>query len=217
MKILTAAALLTLVVAAGQIALSQSNPTAKQFSPPGPINAPGGFSNMQVYSVPGSFSFAVPASVTRILVEVRGAGGGGGKGNSGGGAVGQGGSGGGYGKGIYTVTPNSNHTVVVGAGGLGSNGGSCSVGASGGSSSFGTLISATGGGGGGGCGTSSIPGSSTAPLNFAGHKGGQWFHPTGGPENPGGPCGDGSSVGMGGNGNAFFGRDGAGGNVVVYW
>jgi len=176
----------------------------------------GGFTHMQVFDAPGVDSFVVPAQVTRVMVEVRGGGGGGGKGNEGT-AVGQGGSGGGYGLGIFAVAPGSEHTVTVGAGGLGSTGGTCTVGGSGGASSFGSLISATGGGGGGGCGTSSTPGASSAPLAFDGQVGSQFFNQTGSPENPGGLCGDGSTAGSGGAGNAFFGRDGSPGNVVVFW
>ena len=177
----------------------------------------GGFSNMQVFSTTGATEFIVPAGVTKVMVEVRGGGGGGGKGNAGGGAVGQGGSGGGYGMGIFAVSPDSVHNVIVGGGGLGSNAGTCTVGSPGGTSSFGALISATGGGGGGGCGSSSTPGSSTAPLNMTGEKGRQYFSSASTPENPGGPCGDGSTIGRGGNGNEFFGRDGNPGNVVVFW
>ncbi|MCZ6612096.1 MAG: hypothetical protein O6941_05635, partial [Planctomycetota bacterium] len=100
----------------------------------------------------------------------------------------------------------------------GSNGGNCTVGAPGGTTSFGIIIiSATGGGGGGGCGSSSTPGSSTAPLNMTGEKGRQYFSSPSTPENPGGACGDGSTNGRGGNGNEFFGRDGKDGNVVVFW
>lgn len=177
----------------------------------------GGFTNMEVFTASGTFT--VPQGITRVVVEVRGGGGGGGKGNAGGGAVGQGGSGGGYGLGIFDVVPGSMHAVVAGAGGLGSNGGTCTVGATGGTSSFGspTLISATGGGGGGGCGSSSTPGSSTAPLNMTGEKGRQYFSSPSTPENPGGLCGDGSTIGRGGNGNEFFGRDGNDGVVVVFW
>ncbi|MCH8153141.1 MAG: hypothetical protein IH830_12320 [Planctomycetes bacterium] len=177
----------------------------------------GGFSNMQVFSSPVMSDFTVPAGVTKLMIEVRGGGGGGGKGNAGGGAVGQGGSGSGYGMGIFSVTPGSIHAVTVGAGGLGSNGGTCTVGAPGGTTSFGIIISATGGGGGGGCGSSSTPGSSTAPLNMTGEKGRQYFSSPATPENPGGACGDGSTIGRGGNGNEFFGRDGNDGNVVVFW
>ena len=175
----------------------------------------GGFTHMRVFDTPGVDSFTIPAGVGRIKVEVRGAGGGGGSGNMGA-AVGQGGSGGGYGMGIFSVSSGSVHQVIVGAGGLGAVN-TCNVGLAGGTSSFGSLISATGGGGGGGCGTSSTPGTSTAQLNFDGQIGRQYFHPTGSPENPGGLCGDGTTVGMGGNGNAFFGRDGNDGNVVVFW
>lgn len=177
----------------------------------------GGFSNMQVFSSPGASDFTVPAGVTKLMIQVRGGGGGGGKGNAGGGAVGQGGSGGGYGMGIFSVTSGSIHAVTVGAGGVGSAGGTCTVGAPGGTTSFGIIISATGGGGGGGCGSSSTPGSSTAPLNMTGEKGRQYFSSPSTPENPGGACGDGSTIGRGGNGNEFFGRDGNDGNVVVFW
>lgn len=179
------------------------------------INGPA-FTNMQVFVIAGSTTFTVPDGITKVMLEVRGAGGGGGQGNNGG-TVGQGGSGGGYGKGIFGVTPGSMHTVTVGLGGLGSTSGTCTIGAPGGSSSFGALISASGGGGGGGCGTNSIPGSSSAPLNFLGQIGFQFFNLTATPENPGGLCGDGSTAGRGGNGNAFFGRDGADGDVVVFW
>ncbi|MFT5478796.1 MAG: hypothetical protein ACI8Y8_004165 [Planctomycetota bacterium] len=175
-----------------------------------------GFTHMAAFTSPGMDLFTVPAGITRIMVEVRGGGGGGGKGDTAD-AVGQGGSGGGYGMDIFAVTPLSDHTVVVGAGGLGSNGGTCTTGAPGGTSSLGLLIDATGGGGGGGCGSSSTPGSSTAALNFTGQTGQQYFNQQGSPENPGGACGDGSTAGLGGAGNAFFGRDGSPGNVVVFW
>lgn len=178
----------------------------------------GGFTNMVVFSTPGTTSWTVPAGVTKILVEVRGGGGGGGKGNNGS-AVGQGGSGGGYARSLLTVTPGSMHSVTVGAAGIGSTGGTCTVGGAGGGSSFGSpvMISATGGGGGGGCGTTSTPGSGNGQLNMTGQIGRQYFHPTGSPENPGGLCGDGSTIGSGGNGNAFFGRDGKPGNVVILY
>jgi len=173
----------------------------------------GGFSNMQVFTTSGTFT--IPAGITKIMVEVHGGGGGGGSGNDTS-DVGQGGSGGGYGKGIFTVTPAAVHTVTVGAGGTGAGtASSCLVGGVGGTSSFGALISATGGGGGGGCGNSSTPGNSAAPLNADGQIGFQWYlYPT---ENFGGLSGNGSTIGMGGNGNAFFGRVGNDGNVVVYW
>ena len=85
-----------------------------------------------------SSTFTVPAGVTKIRVRVVGGGAGGG-----GGAVLRGGSGGGYAHGVFNVTPGSAYTVTVGLGGaagIGSN-----YGGSGGTSSFGALISATGG------------------------------------------------------------------------
>ena len=52
---------------------------------------------------------------------------------------------------------------------------------------------------------------------MTGEKGRQYFSSASTPENPGGPCGDGSTIGRGGNGNEFFGRDGNDGVVVVFW
>ena len=168
---------------------------------------------MQVFTTTGTF--IIPAGITKIMVEVHGGGGGGGSGDATGTAYGQGGSGGGYGKSVFIVTPATVYTVTVGAGGIGAITTTCITGGTGGISSFGVLISATGGGGGGGCGSSSTPGSSTASLNADGQKGFQWFLSS--PENFGGLSGSGSTIGMGGNGTSFFGRDGNDGNVVVYW
>ena len=172
----------------------------------------GGFSNMQVFTASGTFT--IPAGVIKIMVVVRGGGGGGGSGNGGLG-FGQGGSGGGYGKGIFTVVPATVYAVTVGTGGIGAATTTCLTGGAGGATSFGTLISATGGGGGGGCGSTSTPGSSVAALNMTGFVGWQLFLSS--PRNEGGACGDGSSVGSGGQGTAFFGNDGKVGNVEVYW
>ena len=211
MKPVTLSLLTGLVALAGWTgSLFSSAPMASQQA----TRLQGSFTHMRVFSVPGNDSFTVPDGVRRVMVEVRGGGGGGGSGNATN-TVGQGGSGGGYGKGIYRVMGGDTLSVSVGDGGLGAVG-SCTVGGTGSSSSLGTLISATGGGGGGGCGTSSTPGSSSAPLSFDGHEGRQYFIGNA-PENPGGACGDGSTVGQGGNGNAFFGRDGSAGNVVVFW
>jgi hypothetical protein len=123
--------------------------------------------NMQVFDSNGTF--IVPTNVTKILVEVWG--GGGGAGGNGGG----GGGGGGYGKQVFAVIPGTGYTVTVGVGGDGGDG--SANGASGGASSFGALISATGGsfgysgddtdnGGDGGVG-----GSSSALINIAGGSG----------------------------------------------
>lgn len=179
-------------------------------------------SNLQVFTPSGSFT--VPAGITKIEVEVRGGGGGGG-----GGVTGQGGCGGGYGKQVLTVAAGTVHAVTVGAGGAG--GASGVNGIAGGASSFGTLISATGGGGGAfvpvtnsAGGTSCAGGTSTAALNMTGEIGERSMpesHPTGSvvvPFNRGGACGDGSSIGLGGRGNqGGTGSPGRAGNVVVRW
>ena len=77
-----------------------------------------------------------------MRLTVIGGGGGGGTDGCTGGTGGYGG----YGLGIYTVTPGTTYTVTVGAGGAGGNS-VPSNGSAGGTSSFGALLSATGGGG----------------------------------------------------------------------
>ena len=93
--------------------------------------------NMQVFTTNGTFT--VPTNVTRIKVELWGGGGGGGKGNSSGWNGGGGGAGG-YAFNNFNVLPGTNFPVTVGIGGTNT--------AAGTFSSFGTLISATGGGAG---------------------------------------------------------------------
>ncbi len=68
----------------------------------------------QVFTSSGTFT--VPAGITTIVVECWGGGGGGG-GNNGFDTAGSGGSGGSYAKKTMTVTPGTNYTVTVGAGG----------------------------------------------------------------------------------------------------
>lgn len=75
-------------------------------------------------------TFTVPAGVSKLRVRVVGGGGGGKIGGAGGG-------GGGYAHGEFSVTPGDIYSVTVGDGGL--------QGGDGGTSSFGSLISATGG------------------------------------------------------------------------
>ena len=110
----------------------------------------GGFSNMQVFTSPGTFT--TPASTTRIKITIVGGGGG----SSGGrwtpsplGTArypGNAGGGGGYAELNTPVTSSTPYSVTVGAGGTA--GGSDGNGGSGGTSSFGVLVSATGGTGG---------------------------------------------------------------------
>jgi hypothetical protein len=100
--------------------------------------AAGGFSNMQVFTSPGTFT--TPASTTQIKVTVVGGG------SSGAGFAASSGGGAGGGSAIYVgpVTASTPYAVTVGAGGTAVL--SPAVGIAGGTSSFAALASATGGG-----------------------------------------------------------------------
>lgn len=106
-------------------------------------------SNIQRYTVPGTYSWPVPAGRTKVRVGVKGGGGGGGGASAAGGSGG-GGGGAGYSWGEVAVTPGASITVIVGAGGTAGIGAGSVNGGAGGTSSFGSgsPISATGGGGG---------------------------------------------------------------------
>lgn len=151
-------------------------------------------SSPQTYTVPGAYSFTVPAGVTSITVEVIGAGGSGGGNGTGGGG------GGVYAKGVYAVTPGAVLPVKVGTPGSGAAAGTSSVStfisASGGAN--GTTVSnpSVGGGGAGGTGT----GGNIA--NYSGGTGGGGYYTYFG----GGGAGAGGSVSNGTNG----------GNTVAY-
>lgn len=95
-----------------------------------------GFTNMQVFTSPGTFT--TPATTTRVKITVVGGGGNGGAGSG----TGSGSGGGGGGTAVYVGPINSStpYPVTVGAGGV-------SPAGPGGTSSFGSLASATGGGG----------------------------------------------------------------------
>jgi hypothetical protein len=105
--------------------LTDETDTSKVLAPDGVGGAEwvGGGSGARVEVFDTNGSFAVPAGVAALVVEVWGGGGGGG--NSGGaGAGGSGGGGsGGYTRAVLAVTPLDNLTVVVGAGGAGGAGG----------------------------------------------------------------------------------------------
>ena len=124
--------------------------------------------NFQVFDANGTF--VVPAGVTRVMVEVWGGGGGGGASSQTGAGGGGGGGGGGYGRQFLTVTPGASHGITIGAGG--------GAGGTGGTTSFGTLLSASGGTGGasagstGGGAAGGNGGTSVAALNVAGGSGG---------------------------------------------
>jgi hypothetical protein len=176
--------------------------------------------NLSVFTSNGTFT--VPAGVTKLYVQVYGAGGGGGgggggsqPGDSGSGATAQHGGNGGYGAAVLDVVPGTAKAITVGAGGANGSGGggnaTGSAGNSGGTSSFGTLISATGGAGGGaGSGASALTtamagahGTSAATINITGG---------GAPGGAGGTGGGGGSNQPGNNGVA-----GSNGRVVVWY
>jgi hypothetical protein len=141
----------------------------------------GGFSNMQVFTSPGTFT--TPATVTQIKVTVVGGGGPGGAGLPS--AQGMGGGGGGGGTAIYVgpVTASTPYAVTVGAAAS--------------TSSFGSLASATGGSAGGGGASPGGGGAGSAgTLQFVGSPG---SYTTNAPSSRGGTGGP-SFLGAGGVG-----------------
>lgn len=135
-------------------------------------------------------TFTIPNDVTKIRVRVVG---GGGSGAAGGGnGATRGGSGGGYAHGVFDVVAGTTYAVTVGTGGTG---------AAGGTSSFGTLISATGGGANGANGGIGIGGD---------------FQAQGGKANSAGGGGAGSQLGNGGNSYAYGGAGIANGHSFGY-
>lgn len=101
-------------------------------------------SGVVAWTTPGTFSWTVPAGVTRAKFRIWGGGGGGG-GSFNISSAGSAGSGGGYAEGVFAVTPGQVIPIIVGSGGAGGAGGD---GGAGGTSSAGSIVSATGGGGG---------------------------------------------------------------------
>ncbi len=134
-----------------------------------------GFGTPVQFTSTGTQSFLVPPGVYMIRGEVWGGGGAGG-GDTVAGAGGSGGGGGGYALGMIPVTPGETLTVVVGAGGAGSQTGN---GAGGGTSSIKrgstVLLQATGGTGGyysGGGGTTSTGTPGVGTLGAINRSGG---------------------------------------------
>jgi hypothetical protein len=157
-----------------------------------------GFANAQIspvtYSVPGTFSFTVPPSVSSITIETIGAGG---KGiNNGGG----GGGGGGYALGVYAVSSGTVLSVKVGSPNVNASVGTSSVGI--GTS---TLIYATGGTNGFSASTNTVIGGSGTGgagflgtiSNFSGGAGGNgcWTYFGAGGGGAAGPSGNGGNGG----------------------
>lgn len=138
----------------------------------------------QIFTSSGPF--VVPSGVTSVTIEVVGAGG------MGGGNGGGGGGGGGYAKGVYTVTPLTTLSVLVGTGsgtlsGISSLGITASAGSDGGSVPNPTI----GGGGAGGIGT----GGTIANFTGGTGGGGYWTYFGGGGGGAAGPSGNGSAGG----------------------
>lgn len=168
--------------------------------------AAGGFSNMTVFTSPGTFT--TPSTTTQIKVTVVGAGG-----NSGTTASGSSSSGAGGGTAIYVgpVTASTGYAITVGS-------------APGGTSSFGAIASATGGANGSPAGnpapsTGGGAGSGgTLNLRGAGGQGAGPVGTNGGPSYLGGggvPVGPGTAGYGGGAGSTNTGTAITGGNGVV--
>jgi hypothetical protein len=172
------------------------------------------FQSPKKFETPGTYNWTVPPGVNSICVEVWGAGGNGSNGTNG--WSGGGGGGGGYGYQCFSVTSGTTYIIKVGSNGDSNQG----------SSSFDTIITATGGsdannfnhsGGVGGTSTSTINGLYTI-------SGGNGPSPVYTSLGTGERGGDGGNGGMGGNyatgsggGSAGFAPGGGGGGTSVYW
>lgn len=175
------------------------------------------------YRAPNAYTFTVPANIKKLRVTLLGAGGGGGGGNPDK-TFTAGGGGGYYIKDtIMAVTPLSVLTVIVGAGGKGSNTGTAKKGlkgADGGDSKVGDIVA---GGGGGGSFTIDDNEMATvcgvAGVGSGGIKGKNGEHPKGGNSGAGNAGGsqagaDGAD-GAGGAGGYQSTKGGNGGNGYV--
>lgn len=200
------------------------------FSQPSfPLPYPGqsffGSGNIQIFARSGTY--VVPPGVTRIRVRVWGAGGSGGVSQNIATQLGYaagGGGGGGHGIKVIDTTPGTSYTVTVGTGGATAygTGGSGVNGTAGGTSSFGTLVTCTGGGAGaainpfvgGGTAAGGAGGTSTGgDLNYSGGAGGT-ATATATFYNVGNRL---MAAGGGGSAGSIFGNGGAGGaaNMTV--
>jgi len=194
--------------------------------------AAGGGSGGQVYSqlFTTSGTWTAPTGVTRVRVWCIGGGGGGAFNNScsGNGAYG---GGGGTAVGVYTVVPGTGYTVTIGAGGAGATAATNVIGSAGGTTSFGGVISATGGVGGDtrysanantGTGSSgtvinssavAAPFPFMAPVGTVTSSGGSYYNTTTGAAQA---ASGQYAAGLGGQFSAV-GRGGVGGIVYLEW
>ena len=107
--------------------------------------------NIQTFSSTGANTYTPTSGMKYCIVEIVGAGGGGGgmRITGVGQSAGGGGGAGAYARGVFSAaTVGASQTVTIGTGGTGGAGSSGGTGGTGGTSSFGTLISCTGGSGG---------------------------------------------------------------------
>ncbi len=151
-----------------------------------------GTRNLAVFKPTNQGNWAVPSGVSVLKLRIWG---GGGAGGSGFGGAGGGGAGGGYSEGFYGVVSGQVFSVVVGNGGIGPT-------ATGETSSFGTLASATGGTA--GASGAANTGGLGATIQGAGAGSGVII--------PGGAGGNAISLGsawLGGAGGCAFGSSGA--------
>ena len=167
------------------------------------IISPSSTAKIDVFTASGTWT--KPAGVTFVQVQAWGAGGGGGSGNSNATTSAAGGGGGGGGCTQYTFpasSVSSSVTVTIGAGGAGGAAVAVSsglVGANGGNTTFGTLLTATGGSGG-----------TLATYNAGGAGGGNGFTAANG---YGAAAGAQSSTQGRGNSAEYGGGSGGAGNV----
>src|SRR5690554_35452 len=188
--------------------------------------------NIAVFDTAGVHEWTVPdvlrQGFRKAWVTVIGAGGSGGSGGVSGMVGGGGGGGGGKAIKLVDLTDVPSVTVTVGVGGAGASSGS--IGANGEASSFGTLLSATGGTGGGavnaGPGGVGVGGDINFRPSSAGTRAGSESNPAGG--NGGGDGGSPGRIGAdnsedglygGGSGGAVSGSTGKGGDglVIIQW
>jgi hypothetical protein len=231
-----------ITVAYGQTGITAANivavPSAPFLNWKLPSLHPGFGSGVQSFTSSGTFY--VPAGVTQVEVEVWGAGSG--SFASVPGLPSGGGSGGGYARKLVTgLTPGQSIAITVGIGGAGGTTSGTPAGA-GGTSSFGQLVSATGGSL-NYLGSSAVPENGNTPagvgvggdVNFGGSAGQAGVYPNqgglgggapmGGAQNSGTfgnpgvfPGGGAAGAGTGANGTtAYNGAAGGGGIVVVRW
>jgi hypothetical protein len=178
------------------------------------------YKNFQEWTTPGTYTWVVPANVTRVRAIAIGGGGAGGASPDANYYGGDGGCGGGFAMGEYTVTPGQSITVTVGAFGRTpqQRGWPDGTGENGGSSSFGAFCTGTGGGGAGwrnNNGKTRTPGTASGGtlVNATGGTGGHgavssWGWST--EKYPGGGGGSaGSWLGTGGNGGNMNTANGA--------